>query len=143
MSAVIWGTQDLEGAPTGSGGQVGVNGTVWAYCERLSVSSQVGTKEVYDGDGNIRFRRNWGCKYRVEGTFVPISVSAEQQFRECVLVDDPVLITDTIYGLNWLFLDNVTRERIAGESGPGAFRLPITGWMYPALVQNGVGAFTP
>lgn len=143
MAAVIWGTVDWQGFTTGSGQAIGTPGVIWAYCERLNAQAQAGVKEVFDGGGVVRYRRNWGLKYRADGTFVPVSVQAASLLFDALYLDDPVLLTDTDLGFLWLFLDSRTREKVAGEAGPNANRLHITGWAYPALVQEGIGPFTP
>ena len=124
-NALLWGTQELE-----------ETGTPWAYCERLSHSLQMGVKEVLDGNGVVKWRKNWGAKYRVEGTFVPYRDYAAimSDLRTAMATNDSyVQITDTDLGTLHVYLDNQTRERIAGEGGPGAMRLTLSGWAYPAL----------
>ena len=138
MPAVVWGTKDWNGFTTGKGSSIGTLNTIWAYIERVTWALQAGVKEVFDGDGVVRYRRNWGNKYRVDFTAVPVDAAATLALRNRILLDDPILIDDDIYGTTYVFVDNDTKERVAGEAGPGAERLHITGWAYPALVHDGL-----
>ena len=144
MSAVIWGMynddgdlSDWKGGQSGQGYPYGSSGQVWAYCERLSFGAQATVKEVSSGDGRIRFRHNFGVKYRVDGVFVPIDFNVVVQLFDLLVKDDAVKMTDTDMGDLWVFLDSDVREKIAGQSLPEAARLHITGWAYPYLVTLG------
>jgi hypothetical protein len=121
-NAILWGTESWE-----------QTGTPFAYCERLTHALQAGTKEVLDGDGVVKWRRNWGAKYRVDGTFIPFDVSILPDLRAQMLSDDYVLINDSDLGTIHVYLDTQAKERMAGEAGPSAERLHVTGWAYPAL----------
>ena len=145
MSAVIWGMyntdgtlSDQKGGTSGKGKSYGVSSEVWAYTERLSFLAQATKKEVFSGDGKVRFRHNFGLSYRIDGIFVPIQFYVVIQLLDMLVRDDPIQITDTDFGDIWCFLDTESREKIAGQTLPEAMRLHVTGWAYPNLMDKGI-----
>lgn len=128
--AVIWGAEDQ--LTTGS------TGTVWAYTDRLSHTVQSQTKEVFNGVGDVKYRQNWGMKMRIDGTFVIIESTNAKAIRAKIVADTPLKVTDATLGDVDVYLDSDAREKIAGESGPSACRMHITGWAYKCLGEGGV-----
>jgi len=129
--AVIWGAEDQ--LTTGS------TGTVWAYTDRMNHTAQSQTKEVLNGTGVVKYRKNWGCKARVDGTFVIVDAANALVVRAALVADTAIKVTDATWGDLLVYLDSDSREKIAGESGPGACRVHITGWSYPVLGEGATG----
>ena len=108
--AVIWGAEDQ--LTTGS------TGTVWAYTDRMSHTAQSQVKEVFNGVGDVKYRKNWGCKLRVDGTFVIVESTNASSIRAKIVADTAIKITDATLGDLDVYLDSDSREKISGESGP-------------------------
>ena len=138
MSAVIWGTTDEMGGTTGTGSTYGNSSNIWAYCERMTFAQNQSVKEVYDGDGVVRYRRNWGTKFRFEGTFIPVDWTVCTSLSALFASDVPIKMTDSDLGTLWMFIDSESHDKVAGESGPAAVRYHLSGWAYPLLVNGGI-----
>lgn len=130
--AIIWGTQSQLDSSS-------VANEVYAYCDRLTHTVQMQVREVMNGLGDVKYRRIYQPKIRVEGTFTVIDEAAAEGVRGLFLEDTPILVTDETFGDINVYLDSETRERIAGESGPMAGKQHITGWAYPNLGEGSSG----
>ena len=129
---VIYGTKSWK-----------IGGNPIAYTERASLTTQPkGTIEVPDGDGVIKWRKNWGFFHRIDGSFVMIDDAQYAIMRAHMLADDYILLdlakdSDTAPASFHFYLDSQTKESLAGDGGPQPEKFTLSGRAYPSLDAAG------